>query len=284
MHESVIKLNHLNLASIQFGSAEHPRLLALHGWLDNAMSFAPLAPFLDDLGIQALEFPGHGHSDHFSSELPYHFIDAVIHMMELIDHYGWKNLILLGHSMGGGIATLLAGMMPERIKHVIIIEGLGPLTEPEATVTGQVLDYFRRHKKLRDRDLTHYPSVDAMAQTRAQKGYIRLEHAKLLSERGSKQTNRGWVWRHDPKLYLPSPIRLTENQVLACFAEIKAPTCFIYGEEGFRFDEKKMAARQAAIRNLVTHQVAGGHHCHMEYPEAVAEIIRGFCASSSPNM
>ena len=276
MLESIIKLHHLNIATLQFNRGENPKIIALHGWLDNAMSFAPLAAALPEFEILALEFPGHGHSDHFTNDLPYHFIDAVIHMMQLIDHYNWQDVIILGHSMGGGIGSLLAGIMPERIKKLIIIEGLGPLTDVEETTPEQILDYFKMSKKLLRRGQTHYPSLDAMAETRSQKGYLSFEHAKIICERGAKQTNQGWVWRHDPKLYLPSPVRLTEAQVLAIFKKITTKTCFIQANNGFHFDEQKMAARQAAIVNLTTHQVEGGHHYHMENPEAVAKINREF--------
>ena len=104
-------------------------VLALHGWLDNANSFAPLAQSLGpQYRLVAVDLPGHGRSDHRTAGASYAFADWVAPVVGLVDALGWEKFILMGHSMGAGIATLVAGTFPERLRALILLEGLGPLT------------------------------------------------------------------------------------------------------------------------------------------------------------
>ena len=58
-------------------------VLCLHGWLDNAASFVPLATHLTEWPLLALEFPGHGHSSHRSGDAHYYFFDWVQDLVAL---------------------------------------------------------------------------------------------------------------------------------------------------------------------------------------------------------
>lgn len=85
-----------------------PRVLALHGWLDNAASFVPLAPHLSALQLVAIDLPGHGHSAHLPAGASYTTAAAICHVLDVADALGWDRFSLLGHSMGAGIASLTA--------------------------------------------------------------------------------------------------------------------------------------------------------------------------------
>jgi len=86
-------------------SGDGPRVLALHGWLDNAASFVPLAPHLASLQLVAIDLPGHGHSAHLPAGASYTTAAAICHVLDVADALGWDRFSLLGHSMGAGIAT-----------------------------------------------------------------------------------------------------------------------------------------------------------------------------------
>lgn len=276
MNDASINIQGINIAYQHWNDPSLPPLLALHGWLDNSASFLPLIPYLKQHHIIAIDFPGHGWSDHFNNDLPYHFVDAAIHLAAFVDAMGWQRFSLLGHSMGGGMACLLAGMLGDKIDKLAIIEGLGPLTETEESAPLQVNDYIKRAKKIIGRKPNVYASLERCAEARAMKGHIGIEHARILSERGTKPQGDGWVWRHDPKLYLPSPVRLTEGQVIAFLQAITAPVCLLVGDDGFRYDEDKIQGREAAVKQFERHVIHGGHHCHMEQPEAVSQVLNDF--------
>ncbi|EPM99030.1 alpha/beta fold family hydrolase, partial [Pseudomonas syringae pv. actinidiae ICMP 19070] len=100
----------------------------MHGWLDNANSFARLAPHLEGLRIVALDLAGHGHSDHRPAGAAYALADYVFDVLQVAEQLGWQRFALLGHSLGAIIAVLLASSLPERVTHLALIDGLVPLT------------------------------------------------------------------------------------------------------------------------------------------------------------
>ena len=105
--ESTHRVNHLSLACKVWGDGLP--CIALHGWLDNAGSFDRLAPLLPNSKIIAVDLPGHGLSDHRPQGTSAHFLDYVKDVAVLSDVLGLERFDLIGHSMGGGIATLVAG-------------------------------------------------------------------------------------------------------------------------------------------------------------------------------
>ena len=124
------------LAALAWGVATAPPLLALHGWLDNAATFATIAPLLPDRHVLAPDLPGHGHSRHRPAGAGHHFVDWVADVLGAADQLGWEAFDLMGHSMGAGIATLLAGAFPDRVRRRVLLEGFGPLSAPaEETIS-----------------------------------------------------------------------------------------------------------------------------------------------------
>ncbi|WP_017122874.1 alpha/beta fold hydrolase, partial [Xanthomonas vasicola] len=114
------------------------RMMALHGWLDNAASFVPLSAHLhaQELDLVLLDLPGHGHSGWLPIGAEYTLSTTLQQLLQAADALGWERFTLLGHSLGGGVASLLAAAAPERVEALIAIEALGALAEPvETTAT-----------------------------------------------------------------------------------------------------------------------------------------------------
>ncbi|MEO5559544.1 MAG: alpha/beta fold hydrolase, partial [Dokdonella sp.] len=127
--ERRIELPYATLALKCWGDPALPPLLALHGWLDNAGSFDRLAPLLADANhIVALDLRGHGRSSHAPNGAWYHYVDYFDEIRSMLDHFGWERAGLLGHSLGGTLASLFAALYPERVNELLLIEALGPLT------------------------------------------------------------------------------------------------------------------------------------------------------------
>ena len=115
---------------------DKPLLLALHGWLDNSASFVPLAPYLTYFHLVCVDLPGHGHSDHKNT--PYVFVDWLDDLYQITQAAGWSRFVLLGHSLGALIASAYAGVFPEQVERLILLEGLGPLSQPDDAVPEQL--------------------------------------------------------------------------------------------------------------------------------------------------
>lgn len=126
--ESTIETRYLRFAAKRWGDPNGLPVLALHGWLDNAASFDQLAPCLPQLQLVAIDLAGHGHSEHRPSGVKYHYVDYIDDVMAVADALGWERFALLGHSLGAGIACVVAGSFPERITHLMLLEGIGPMS------------------------------------------------------------------------------------------------------------------------------------------------------------
>ena len=109
-----------------------------------------------------------------------------------------------------------------------------------------------------------------------------LDHAaaRRLVERGSvTDPDTGEVrFRHDPRLRLPSRLRLTEEQVRAFLAAITCPVLAIRARSGWPFPEAAVRSRLRTLRLVEVVEVEGGHHVHLTHPERVAPAIAGFLA------
>ncbi len=126
VEEVRLSLAHIELAAHLSGPEDGVPVIALHGWLDNANSFARLAPKLEGLRIVALDMAGHGHSAHRPTGAGYALWDYVFDVLQVAEQLGWKRFALLGHSLGAIVSLVLAGALPERVTHLGLIDGVIP--------------------------------------------------------------------------------------------------------------------------------------------------------------
>ncbi|WP_392536307.1 alpha/beta fold hydrolase [Legionella sp. 227] len=259
-----------------WGNPDKPTILALHGWLDNANSFAPLAPYLEnDFHFVAVDLPGHGHSSHLPKGCHYHFFDGIFIVIELINALKLDKVHLLGHSMGACLASLVGGVVPERFLSLCLIEGLGPFSHPAETACQQLREYahFLVQKSKKSKGYDH---INSAALARAFKGYVSLDIAKILCERSLIEKKGKFYWRHDQRLLERSPLRMTETQILSCLQEITAKTYLLLSSRGFAFDTEIMNTRIETVKNLTLKTMDGGHHIHMEQPEVISKLLADF--------
>ncbi|MFC3908749.1 alpha/beta fold hydrolase [Legionella dresdenensis] len=272
-----IEIPGLKIACKAWGDKNLPPMLALHGWLDNANSFAPLASYLSKhFYLIAVDLPGHGLSSHLTANSHYHFVDGILNIIQLINELGYQQIHLLSHSLGACLASLVAGVIPERILSLALIEALGPFTSPEQTCRDQLAQYAALLAVTQKKDGKPYPSLEDAAVARTKRGHLDIREARILCERGVEEQNGAYVWRHDRRLLSPVPLRLTENQVLSCLQAITAKSCLILASNGFSVDEQIMSKRIEAVQGLQIFKLEGGHHVHMEHPDTVAQCLGKF--------
>ena len=145
-------------------------MLALHGWLDNAASFDALAPLLPELRLVALDLTGHGLSEHRPQGVHYHLADFLPDVLAAADALGWRRFALLGHSLGGGLASFMAAVSPERISRVAMIEGLGPPTSNPAEGPANLRKAIDQMDALPDKRPPLYRDREAAIQARCDAG------------------------------------------------------------------------------------------------------------------
>ena len=121
MREFAIDIPLGRIAALRWGEPGAPKVLALHGWLDNAASFIPLSAQLPGLDLVAIDLPGHGRSAHLPPGADYSFVGAINAILDVADALGWGRFAFLGHSMGAGLASMIAAACPERIERLVAI-------------------------------------------------------------------------------------------------------------------------------------------------------------------
>jgi len=247
-------------------------VLALHGWLDNAHSFLPLAEHLEGLDLVAIDWPGHGLSAPRPGGVRYHFDDYTFDVLAVLDDLGWARANLLGHSLGGAVSTLVAAAAPERIRSMVLIEGLGPLSAPADKTAAGWRKAVARSKPRRRR--VHADRDDAIG-ARQQGSDLDAASTRLLAERGLVEVEGGWRWRHDQRLTWPTAHRYTEPQVIDLIAHIDCPVRNIHSAGGTGLmNERMYQLRLAALRHgRSSIACPGGHHLHMVHPERIAPNI-----------
>ena len=162
--ERTIEIPGLTLAARVHGPDDGLPVLALHGWTDNAATFDRLAPLLPGLRIVALDLAGHGLSGRRVGA-PYHFIDYVADVAAAAEALGWRQFTLLGHSLGAGVAALLAGTWPDRVRKLVLLEGLGPMTDLEAEAPARLREALAAEFAAGRRDVVRpgYPDPQEVA-------------------------------------------------------------------------------------------------------------------------
>lgn len=255
-------------------------VIALHGWQDNVASFYPLMDLLPQFNWLAIDFPGHGHSQWRNNQAHYYFVDYIDDIYQVINENYSTPVHIIGHSMGAMAATLFAACFPELVCSVVLIEGIGLVTTPDEDVVSQLRaailhreKYFNKNAK---QALKVYNNLDSLIKVRMAVSDLEYEYCALLMQRNSEKTKLGIKLRIDPKLKHHSGFRFNETQAIMATKQVKAPTQLIIADQGYEQIKQAVNIYSKYYSNLNIDTVKGGHHCHMQNPKEVADIINGF--------
>ncbi len=265
------------ITGLRSGTPEGTKVLALHGWLDNAASFLPLSAHLPELDLVMLDLPGHGHSAHLGPGADYNLLVTMNAVLDVADALGWERFALLGHSMGAGIASILAASLPQRVTRLVAIEALGALAETPERTTMRLREAVAAARALAAKKLRVFPDLAAPIRARMQANQLSEPSARLLVERGVVAVDGGFSWSSDPRLTLPAMQRMSEPQVRQLIAGIECPTRVIYADPPQPYLPEPLRSERAALLprgELVV--LPGSHHLHMEMSAAVAAALGGF--------
>jgi pimeloyl-ACP methyl ester carboxylesterase len=261
-----------------------PRMVLLHGWMDVSASFQFLVDALrGEWDVYAPDWRGYGLTEWGRADC-YWFPDYIADLDFLLERIDTAPVNLVGHSLGGNVATLYGGVRPARVAKLVNLEGFGlPPTRPEDAPKR----YARWLDELRDRPgLRPYESFKALAE-RLKKSNPRLtmERADFLARHWGRETEDGAVvLRGDPAHKIVNPVLYRYEEVRACWQRVTAPVLWVDAAESetlprMRMDPAEQAERRGAFANLrhVTLPEAG-HMLHHDQPEALARLIEDFLA------
>lgn len=273
-------VNGLPIAARQWGRPGAAPVLAVHGWLDNAASFYPLADELTDIHLVAIDCAGHGHSGWRSADSAYNIWQDVGELFAVIDQLGWQQCTLLGHSRGAAIASLMAGTFPERVSKLVLLDGMVPAAFDPLHAPRQLAKAIVEQQRYRTSSPTLFPSYEAAVAARAN-GFLAVEPAAaaLLGERGISAGDAGFFWHNDQRLKAASELKLSADNLAGFLAAITAPTLLIEAEGGVLAGRERERKLFSHLAQLTIAKLPGGHHCHMERQAgAAAALIQQFIA------
>ncbi len=280
MQEMSLKTARGVVTALQSGNPEGEKILCLHGWLDNAASFIPLMPLLEKYHVVAVDMPGHGGSQHRMPGYDYVFVDWIHDVLDMLDSLDWQQAHLLGHSMGGAIATIVAASAPERINKLLLIEALGPISG-KAEEAGQRLRQAvaARRYLANDKVARVIPDLEAAVNARLAASNMTRDAARLIVRRNLQEVNGGFVWRSDPRMMLPTHVRTDESFIRSWIRAIEAQTLVIAADPApVYFTPEQRDARLAELKHGRAVVIPGGHHLHMEKADDVGKVILDFLA------
>lgn len=265
---------------LRSGDPQGPKLLCLHGWLDNAASFLPLLPHLQHCDVLALDLAGHGGSAHRHPAYDYAFVDWLHDVLDALDALGWEHAQILGHSMGGAIAAVLAAAVPQRVTRLGLIEALGPVSGSAAEASTRLRQAVAAKRAARGaKPLRPIADIELAVDARLQASAMSREAARLIVQRNLQAVEGGWAWRSDARLRLPTHLRNTEDTVRDWLAHIECPVLCIAAEDAPPyFPREQQDARFALLRDARQIRIAGSHHLHMESADIVGPMLAEFFA------
>lgn len=257
---------------------EQPTILAIHGWLDNAATFIPLMKVMPDFHWVAIDLPGHGLSSHRPPGTHYHFIDWVSDIAEFIEQMDFSiPPIIVGHSLGGLLATVFSGIYPNKLSKLVLIDAAGLYTQNDESVVADMREAMLSRTKLAQKKPNRV-NLEAAVKARQQAGQLSYSAAQLLVSRNTqKEPNSDViVWRSDPRLRARSPLRIDQHAAREIIKNISVPTLIVLGEEGYEDVKRNQQKYADCYRDLQVVTVQGHHHCHLEFPLETAEQIKKF--------
>jgi pimeloyl-ACP methyl ester carboxylesterase len=260
-----------------------PKMVLLHGWMDVSASFQFMVDALRaPWDVYAPDWRGYGLTDWGKADC-YWFADYLADLDALLEHIEPVAPVnLVGHSLGGNVAALYAGVRPARIARFVNLEGFGmaPTHAEQAPKR-----YARWLEELRDPPrLRSYESFSQLA-GRLQQGNRRLSRARaefLARHWGREAPGQGVLLRGDPAHKIVNPMLYRYEEVRACWREVRAPVLWVEGAESetpnrLNLNAAQIAERRAAFPNLETVIVPdAGHMLHHDQPEAVARLVEEF--------
>ena len=267
-------------------SPERPPLVLLHGWMDVGASFQFVVDALgDDRVVVAPDWRGFGLTGSPPGDDTYWYADYLADLDALLDALHPDGPVdLLGHSMGGNVAMVYAGVRPGRIRRLVNLEGYGlPETRPAQAPSrlARWLDELKTPMALQD-----HPDLDSVAaRLRKTNPLLQPERARWLATQWAREDGQGrWKILGDPAHKRVNPVLYRAEEALACWERIEAPVLWVEGDRsdlsawwGGAYTREEFERRIQRVPRLERERLSpAGHMLHHDQPEALARRLKAF--------
>ncbi|MBV9785023.1 MAG: alpha/beta hydrolase [Acidisphaera sp.] len=273
----------LRLHYVDWGNAEAPPLLLLHGGRDHCRAWDWVAERLrGQWHIVAPDLRGHGDSA-WSPDGNYAMAAYLYDLAQLVHQQKLAPLRIIAHSLGGNVALRYAGLYPDAVTKLVSIEGIGrrPRAPGQPAAPGveeRLHAWIDGQRALAGRLPRRYASIEeALARMQAENRHLSPEQARHLTQHGVNQNEDGsFSWKFDNYVRAEPPGDLTDAEIERLWSRIACPTLLVYGRESWASNP----AQDGRTRHFRTARVVSveraGHWVHHDRLDAFLAELAAF--------
>ena len=272
----------------RWGPADAPQVFLLHGWMDSSPTFQFVVDALRrDWQVIAPDWRGFGGSTWLGHS--YWFPDYYADLEALLAHYAPDGPVrLVGHSMGAAVAGVYAGLRPERVGRLAMLDFLGLKPPPEADSPFQLRKWLDAQAAA-PRLPTHADHAAFARRLRTVNPRLDAARADFLARHVGRAAADGRVeMACDPWHKVSSPFVYRIEDVMACWRQVRAPTLMLFAEHGYvndrlADDPDELQRRLGCFADVRVVTIAdAGHNLQHDQPEQVAVVLEDFlCGGAS---
>lgn len=275
----------LRLHYLDWGNADAPVLILIHGGLEHARVWDQLARQLcADWHVLVPDLRGHGDSD-WSTGGAYAIPDFVPDIAALVAELGERPVNLVAHSLGGNIAVHYTALFPEKVSRLCVIEGLGFSPEARArrdekSRREQLREWVEKVRGLDALGASQYPSVEAAVQRLMKHDpLLSRELAEYVCERGLRPNDNGQLrWKYDHQIRGFGSAEIASVEPSDLWRAIECPVLLMYGAESWASNPQHDGRVQHFAQARVVSVERAGHNLHHHQPEVFMKHLRAFLA------
>jgi pimeloyl-ACP methyl ester carboxylesterase len=235
-------------------------VLLLHGLTCHLGYWLRVTPLLEGVRVVALDFRGHGLSEHGDS---YGHADYERDVTWLLDRLELDDVTVAGHSLGGYVA-LFAATRSDRIGRVLAIDVKSDWTDEDAAFADRSRRATQRLEPERD-------TLVARLAKSVSPAALGADELELLAERAIEPVDGSWRFRWDRRVLATEPV-----DPFAFLGSVRCQAHVIAGSESHVMPPQSARRFAEAIPGATVEIVDGaGHHVELEAPGLVAERILG---------
>lgn len=273
----------LRLHYVDWGNPDAPPLILQHGGRDHCRSWDWVAEELrHDWHVICPDLRGHGDSN-WSPEGHYSLDAFVYDFAQLVHTLGYEQVAIIGHSLGGNVATRFSGLYPEKVSKLVNLEGLGPSPEmrAERNAVGsaeRLREWVDKKRKAAGRTPRRYDSLRAAyARMKEENSFLTVEQARHLTIHGASRNEDGtWSWKFDNYLNVwpPTDIPYEDQEVL--WQAITCPVLLCYGADSWASNPEKDGRLVHFQDARVIEYENAGHWLHHDQFESFTRDAKAF--------
>jgi pimeloyl-ACP methyl ester carboxylesterase len=255
----------LRLHYLDYGTRGKPAMLCVHGSAAHGHWFDFIAPgFTPDYHVRALDLRGHGDSDPVDPPA-YFYSDYAADLDRFVRALDLRDLVLVGHSMGGTISLVYSATYPGRVGKLIVVDSTVNLPK----------DRIKQMRDIGSRPGRDYDSKEAMVERyglRPGNSLATPEVVRYIASRSVKQTPQGlWRYKFDRGVYATREMFDGRRY----WNDVKVPVLLVRGGCSHRitaevYEDVKARCPQAELVTVA----ASDHHVTLDNPRGFIDAVK----------